>query len=120
MARYISHPRIEDPIWLEPDDTSFLRARISEAEMQVESLESQISELTHRRDAKLVEIASLRNILAPVRRIPLEILSEIFSLSCIPDHGVWRDNFNLSRKMYIICGVCVAWREATHGTPRLW
>ncbi|KAE9404434.1 hypothetical protein BT96DRAFT_989262 [Gymnopus androsaceus JB14] len=66
MEQYLSQSRIEDPIWLEPNEISFLRMRISEEEAL--------------KDAKLVEIASLRNILAPVRRIPLEILTEIFEL----------------------------------------
>ncbi|KAE9405913.1 hypothetical protein BT96DRAFT_987893 [Gymnopus androsaceus JB14] len=82
MAQYLQS-RIEVPVWLEPNDISFLRTRISEAETLVQTFESrmdelraQISELSRQKDAKLVEIASLRNVLAPVRRLPLEILSE--------------------------------------------
>ncbi|KAE9410851.1 hypothetical protein BT96DRAFT_1011575 [Gymnopus androsaceus JB14] len=93
MAQYLSLPRIEDPIWLEPVDISFLRHRISEAETQLESLETQISELARHKNAKTVEISSLRNILAPVRRVPLEI-----SLRNLP----------------------TSWRKAAHATPRLW
>ncbi|KAE9405908.1 hypothetical protein BT96DRAFT_987889 [Gymnopus androsaceus JB14] len=95
--------------WLEPNAISFLRTRISEAETLVQTIEdrmnepsAKIFELTRQKDAKLVEIASLRNFLAPVRRAPLEILMEIFTLFLEdPD-------------------VCVAWRKAAHATPRLW
>ncbi|KAE9401077.1 hypothetical protein BT96DRAFT_992434 [Gymnopus androsaceus JB14] len=77
MSRYISQPRIEEPIWLDQEDLSFLHARISEAEIQLESLENQmnelkrvyeaqISELMPQKDAKLVEIASYRNICSPM------------------------------------------------------
>ncbi|KAE9399819.1 hypothetical protein BT96DRAFT_975687 [Gymnopus androsaceus JB14] len=122
MARYLSKHRIESPIWLEPNDVSFLRTRLSKTETKVESLENQISEMTRQRNAKLVEIASFRNILAPVRRIPLEIISEIFELAlCLPNENIfWSANYNFARKMFVICGVCVAWRKVAHGTPRIW
>ncbi|KAE9404459.1 hypothetical protein BT96DRAFT_916810 [Gymnopus androsaceus JB14] len=97
MAQYLQS-RIEDPIWLEPSDISFLRT-------------SQISELTH---AKLVEIASLRNVLAPVRRVPLEILTEIFEL--VSKDPRWK----IVPHMFILSSVCMAWRKAAHATPRLW
>ncbi|KAE9382690.1 hypothetical protein BT96DRAFT_772510, partial [Gymnopus androsaceus JB14] len=71
-----------------------------------------IDECIRKKDAALVEISSLRNVLSPVRRVPLEILSEIFQLSCDP--------FDASRYIFTICTVCVAWRKAAHGTPRLW
>ncbi|KAE9404860.1 hypothetical protein BT96DRAFT_397355 [Gymnopus androsaceus JB14] len=86
MAQYLSQ-RIEGPIWLEPTDISFLRARISDVETQVEKLQSQISELTHQKDAKLVEIASLENVLSPIRRVPPEIISEIFDLHVFLKRG---------------------------------
>ncbi|KAE9398851.1 hypothetical protein BT96DRAFT_994552 [Gymnopus androsaceus JB14] len=127
MSHYLFQTRIEEPIYLEPRDMSFLRTRVSEAETQAENFEcqirayeAQISELMRHRDARLVEIASCRNILSPIRRMPLEILSKIFQLSCLPDDGTWSHRYNLSSKVYAICGVCVAWRKAFHGTPRLW
>ncbi|KAE9405926.1 hypothetical protein BT96DRAFT_811528, partial [Gymnopus androsaceus JB14] len=125
MAQYLQS-RIEDPIWLEPNEISFLQTRISEEEALVQTLESridelrvQISELTCQKDAKLVEIASLRNVLAPVRRVPLEILTEIFELSCIPKYGPLYDS-DLVPDMFMLTSVCAAWRKASHTTPHLW
>lgn len=128
MACYLSQPRIEDPIWLEPDHISFLQARISEAETAVQKISqieqskaqspAQISEFARQKDAKLVEIASLRNVLAPVRRAPLEILSEIFELSCLPGNGYYVKDRVLS--LFVLSAVCAAWRKAAHATPRLW
>ncbi|KAE9404443.1 hypothetical protein BT96DRAFT_1072042 [Gymnopus androsaceus JB14] len=120
MAQYLQS-RIEDPIWLEPNDASFLRTRISEEEVLVETFESQmdelrsqISELTLQKDAKLVEIASLQNVLAPVRRVPLEILTEIFDL--VTKGPQWE----IVSHLFILSSVCVAWRKAAHAIPRLW
>ncbi|KAE9403913.1 hypothetical protein BT96DRAFT_814310 [Gymnopus androsaceus JB14] len=84
MSQYLSQTRIEEQIWLEPSDVSFLRKRISEAESQLESLENQISELTRQRDAKLVDIVACQNVLSPIRRVPLEILAEYLVLVCRP------------------------------------
>ncbi|KAE9404445.1 hypothetical protein BT96DRAFT_1016272 [Gymnopus androsaceus JB14] len=121
MAQYLKS-RIEDHIQLEPIDSYFLRNRLSEAEALVQTFESridklraQISQLTSQKDAKLVEIASLRNVLAPVRRIPLEILTEIFEVSCHVSQ-----EFEMVAHMLILTSVCVAWRKAAHATPRLW
>ncbi|KAE9408776.1 hypothetical protein BT96DRAFT_913889 [Gymnopus androsaceus JB14] len=118
MSQYLSQTRIEEQIWLEPSDIFLLRNRIFEAESQLESLESQISELTRQRDAKLVDIAACRNVLSPIRRVPLEILAEIFDLSCRPK--VYYAGHNIIRSTSVLSRVCVAWRNAAHATPRLW
>ncbi|KAE9383572.1 hypothetical protein BT96DRAFT_843643, partial [Gymnopus androsaceus JB14] len=119
------------PIWLDQEDLSFLRTRISEAEIQLESLENQmnelkrvyeaqISELMPQKDAKLVEIASYRNICSPVRRVPQEILSSVLELCCLPADGIWSSTYDIIRHTSILSQVCVAWRKAAHSTPRLW
>ncbi|KAE9403153.1 hypothetical protein BT96DRAFT_973913 [Gymnopus androsaceus JB14] len=114
MAQYLSQPRIEGPIWLEPNDISFLQTRF-------EALEKQISELpTRQKDAKLVEVASLRNILSPIRRIPLEVLSDILELSCIPKDGNFTAGHDIIRYTSMLSRVCVAWRKAAHSNPRMW
>ncbi|KAE9405941.1 hypothetical protein BT96DRAFT_811593, partial [Gymnopus androsaceus JB14] len=76
-----------------------------------------ISELTRQKDAKLVEIALLRNVLAPVRRVPLEILSEIFELVSA-QHRRWASD--IVSCIFGLSSVCVAWRKAAHASPRLW
>ncbi|KAE9404876.1 hypothetical protein BT96DRAFT_972896 [Gymnopus androsaceus JB14] len=105
LAQYLSQRRIEGPIWLEPTDISFLRARISDVEGQVENLESQVSELTRQKDAKLVEIASLKNLLSPIRRVPPEILSEIFELACLPEEGKSMYEHDIVQYTSILCSV---------------
>ncbi|KAE9383443.1 hypothetical protein BT96DRAFT_1009167 [Gymnopus androsaceus JB14] len=123
MAQYLSQSRIEDPVRLEPNEISFVRMRISEEEELVQSFDSrmdelraQISKLTLQKDAKLVEIASLRNVLASVRRVPLEILTEIFEL--VLGNRQWRSD--IVPHIFRLSSVCAAWRKAVHATPRLW
>ncbi|KAE9407865.1 hypothetical protein BT96DRAFT_914245 [Gymnopus androsaceus JB14] len=112
VTRYLAQPRIEDPIWLEPSDVSFLRTRISEAEAKLQSIDDEIS-----KSAKLVEIASLRNILSLVRRAPPEILSEIFEFVC----AHWGFDFiKTMRCALVLAAVCAARRKVALATPRIW
>ncbi|KAE9407235.1 hypothetical protein BT96DRAFT_787298, partial [Gymnopus androsaceus JB14] len=94
--------------------------QISETEARVENLEAQISELMHQKDAKLVELASFRNILSPVRRIPVEILSEIFELACLPKDGIFHAGHAIVLYTHTLSSVCAAWRKVVLATPRLW
>ncbi|KAJ3915253.1 hypothetical protein F5877DRAFT_4749, partial [Lentinula edodes] len=65
------------------------------------------------------EIASLRNILSPVRRIPVELLSKIFELSCSPDYHFY-PQYDIIRYTFILSRVCVSWRTIAYATPRIW
>ncbi|KAE9394784.1 hypothetical protein BT96DRAFT_179382 [Gymnopus androsaceus JB14] len=114
LAQYLSKPRIEGPLWLNPVDIPFLRARLLKAETRLESLEAQISEV-------LDERALLRNVLAPVRRVPSEILSNIFEHSCTPGTSITDEiDFDVVRSTFVLARVCVAWRKTAHATPQLW
>jgi hypothetical protein len=124
MAQYLSQTRIEGPIWLSPQDISFLRVKITEAEYRINLIEQQPSspELKLQKDAKLGELSSFRNILSPIRRIPLEILSDIFEIHC-PMSSVRNPGFPHLRDVVqyttILSKVCVAWRNAVLATPKL-
>ncbi|KAE9395947.1 hypothetical protein BT96DRAFT_134773 [Gymnopus androsaceus JB14] len=130
MAQYLAQNRIDGPLWLEPDELFFIRTRLAASETRAEHLinelklqdldETHTSELIHRKDATLVEIASLRNILSPIRRIPFEILSDIFQLSCLPEDGIFTSDYDIVRFTSRISCVCVAWRSIAHSTPQIW
>ncbi|KAE9407251.1 DEAD-domain-containing protein [Gymnopus androsaceus JB14] len=97
-----------------------LASELSFLREQVESLEAQISELTRQRDAKLIELASFRNILSPIRRIPVEILSEIFELARLPDNGIFHSKHTIVSYTHNLSSVCAAWRKFALTTPQLW
>ncbi|KAF9067666.1 hypothetical protein BDP27DRAFT_1364722 [Rhodocollybia butyracea] len=82
MAKYLSQPRI-GPIWLGKDEKSFLKAKISDTETEIKNLENDNSDLTL--NSRKDELRKLKNVLSPIRRVPLDILSEIFILSCSDD-----------------------------------
>ncbi|KAF5389960.1 hypothetical protein D9757_003563 [Collybiopsis confluens] len=117
---YLSQPRIEGPIYLSADDLLFLQNRISAAEHQIMVLEKHVRETLTRelkKQAKKIEILLLKNILSPIRRVPVEILSLIFELACSSLH--FPDN-DLMRSTCVVSSVCVAWRNTAQATPRIW
>ncbi|KAF9077502.1 hypothetical protein BDP27DRAFT_1356967 [Rhodocollybia butyracea] len=132
MAQYLSLRRIEGPIWLAPKDITTIRACISEAQEQLTTLEfenrmnkdswASDSELMSRKDQKIAEIASLQNIIAPVRRMPPEIVSEIFKAYCSMDHmyGMHGGLYQGTCTRITLTSVCAAWRKTAHATPELW
>ncbi|KAJ3911472.1 hypothetical protein F5877DRAFT_25545, partial [Lentinula edodes] len=64
----------------------------------------------------------LKNVLSPVRRVPPEILSEIFEWYCFSekkDVTGWRHDI-VACYVPTLVRVCVAWRNTAHGTPRIW
>ncbi|KAE9405577.1 hypothetical protein BT96DRAFT_791989, partial [Gymnopus androsaceus JB14] len=96
--------------------------RITEAETEVQCIDDEISKLKLQKEAKLVEIVSLQDILSPIRRVPLEILSEIFESACVQDDedGVFLSVRRAMRCALVITAVCSAWRKVALATPRIW
>ncbi|KAF5373504.1 hypothetical protein D9757_010508 [Collybiopsis confluens] len=99
------HRRIVGPIWLEPK-------------------ERENPELDGLKAAKLVELSFLHNTLAPVRRLPQELLSQIFLSFCFPERddkeSALPNVFQLARSIDTIAEVGIAWKNAVYATPMLW
>ncbi|KAJ4481750.1 hypothetical protein C8J55DRAFT_549251 [Lentinula edodes] len=122
IASYLFQSRIEGPVWLEPEEIALLHARRSEAEFEATSLSAlkDANEKSLRRaDAKLSEIALIQNILSPIRRLPLEILSQIFEHVCLPKYHE-RPDEDVINTTFALCQVCIAWRMAAYTTPAIW
>ncbi|KAF9067698.1 hypothetical protein BDP27DRAFT_1364749 [Rhodocollybia butyracea] len=100
--------RIEGPIWLEKDEILLLKAKISDAQKK------------RRKD----ELAKLKNVLSPIRRAPLDILSQIFVLCCCDDSFGNRPKDILETTIrytpLVLASVCIAWKIAAHDTPGIW
>ncbi|KAJ3813389.1 hypothetical protein F5876DRAFT_35212, partial [Lentinula aff. lateritia] len=123
MAQYLLQPRIEAiPLHLSPDDTSFLKTQISSIEIEVTRLEIQLSQLKCQLKNKRQNLAFMYNIIAPVRQLPFELLSNIFFEYC--SLAIKRPNAIPSRKslkpQLLLSQICSTWRQVAFGTPRLW
>ncbi|KAJ3862300.1 hypothetical protein EV359DRAFT_83455 [Lentinula novae-zelandiae] len=128
MAQYLSRPQIEGfGIWLDKAEKSFLKKRIFRLENHIDGLDDQLDELKRayearrtpllqERAAKLYEHNSVVNLLAPIRRLSLDVLSEILEQALFSEE----DARIQVRLLCRFCRVSAAWRKAAIATPKIW
>ncbi|KAF7299783.1 hypothetical protein HMN09_00984300 [Mycena chlorophos] len=93
------------------------RSQFSGLEREIADLDSQIAPLRAQRDALGVVISAHKSLLAPIRRVPDDILREIF-LDCLPtDENPLVDP---SQPPLLFGQVNRHWRALSHATPLLW
>lgn len=93
-------------------------------QQQVEDLERQhrqLSELLAHTQSRIQEVTNqlglLKPVLSSIRRLPLEILGEIF-LRVIPTSKMRPSSYQKALTKLTL--VCKSWRDAAYLTPRLW
>ena len=91
--------------------------RLSTVDAEIERLNSTIGVLYDQRRALSEDIEAHRALISPFRRLPLDVVGEIFA-HCFPTH---HDAAGSVRVAPLLLGrVCSAWRSITLSTPRLW
>ncbi|PPQ95231.1 hypothetical protein CVT26_014921 [Gymnopilus dilepis] len=78
---------------------------------------AELKQLHALQDASHVSLYILDSALAPIRRLPPEILSEIFRF-CLPNTRFHRPS--PSRAPLLLTQVCCSWRKICISTPSLW
>ncbi|KIJ55768.1 hypothetical protein M422DRAFT_200116 [Sphaerobolus stellatus SS14] len=103
------------------------KARVEEVTSKINVLEEQIKDLAKLRDELRATHEATSGLFAPIRRLPVEILSEIF-LQCLPPSTTYfyypHDMLKLqsitsTEAPLILLGVCKRWRRIALDTPRL-
>ncbi|KAJ7706740.1 hypothetical protein B0H17DRAFT_1001174, partial [Mycena rosella] len=113
-----------------PEDIelSFIRTIAAETRARLVDLENQISRLEERlqrlgNERILLSSYHVQNqaIVSPLRRMPPEVLGEIFSwtLPSIQD-VLERLRFDMSHSPWVLAQVCSRWRAVALLTPSLW
>ncbi|KAJ7663684.1 hypothetical protein B0H17DRAFT_1092498 [Mycena rosella] len=106
------------------DEVAEIHALLVDPTRQLEHLDAEISavrntldKLTEERERLGAYVAQHKALVTPVRRVPLDILQEIF-VACLPTH---RNCVMSAREAPVILGrICSAWRVLSLSTPRLW
>ncbi|KAJ7643759.1 hypothetical protein FB45DRAFT_823492 [Roridomyces roridus] len=94
-----------------------LQALLREPVAELARLDAIISQLATQRASLQAAVDTHSALLSPIRRIPEDILREIF-ISCLPgDHDAFMDVTEAPMLLGHICGL---WRRVGHSTPRLW
>ncbi|KAJ7140571.1 hypothetical protein C8R43DRAFT_830219, partial [Mycena crocata] len=78
-------------------------------------------DISARQEQKTRDLAALKAIISSIRRIPPEILAEIF-LFCV-DPVKLRSDYSIDsprQPPLLLCHVCALWRAVAVNTPRLW
>ncbi|KAF9066217.1 hypothetical protein BDP27DRAFT_1330959 [Rhodocollybia butyracea] len=123
---YLGLTQIEGPVDLQQSDISALQTLLSELEVlpahthYSDHISNSVSpEIAAKIDGSIQPLSTaiimLRNILSPIRHIPLEILSLIFEVVCLTEYIDYDPEYILA-----VGGVCKAWRNALYATPRVW
>lgn len=88
------------------------RAEISHKRTEIKRLEQQIQALQNQLDPLIVETNNLVSFLAPIRRLPFDILSHIAII------GARQIEPPISP--FILAETCSLWRETVMATKKLW
>jgi len=98
------------------DDIRSYRSALDSSKLDLAEIQDAIRKLEKRREMVESTVTSYKALLSPIRRLPRDMLEEIF-LHCLPIQcGVMS-----SQEAPLLLGrVCSWWREAAYSTPALW
>ncbi|KZP09509.1 hypothetical protein FIBSPDRAFT_759852, partial [Athelia psychrophila] len=91
---------------------------VSQIDVHILDIQRKLVGLLAKRNAMQEMIACHGSLLAPIRRLPEEILGYIFFL-CLPES---REEASLStaRAPLLLTQVCITWRKCAWSSQRLW
>ncbi len=109
-------------------DHALVSAEIVELEQLQTLYAAQLEEIQLRRRTVLTALESRKSIYAPIRRLPRDILIEIFDSVC---DSWWQEadqnwslrnchSLDISGPLWVLGRVCGLWRDTLHSTPASW
>ncbi|KAJ6600956.1 hypothetical protein DFH09DRAFT_1126327, partial [Mycena vulgaris] len=106
------------------EEVAEIQALLVEPTLRMERLDNEIATLWKTIDTLTAEregidayVAAHKALISPVRRLPLDIIQEIF-IACMPTH---RNCVMSAREAPVLLGrICSSWRAISLATPRLW
>ncbi|KAJ6538828.1 hypothetical protein DFH09DRAFT_1176345, partial [Mycena vulgaris] len=91
--------------------------RLERLDGDIADMQKAIDKLKAERERLGAYVQAHRALISPVRRIPLDLLQEIF-MACLPAH---RNCVMSARESPVLLGrICSSWRAISLSTPRLW
>ncbi|KAK7060815.1 hypothetical protein VNI00_000548 [Paramarasmius palmivorus] len=99
-----------------PSDRNVIVQFLRDSEKELNTIKAAIMALESKRNGVKKKMERYRSLLAPVHRLPPEILVQVFVECC--DENELRQKF--VPPAYAISRVCGRWRELALSTPRLW
>ncbi|KAF8155345.1 hypothetical protein K438DRAFT_1862641 [Mycena galopus ATCC 62051] len=91
--------------------------RLKNLDDKIADLQQALDKLVEERDGLGAYMESHKALISPVRRLPLDIIEEIF-VACLPTH---RNCVTSATEAPLLLGhICSAWRSISLSTPQLW
>ena len=92
-------------------------SRLEELSTRLQELNKQTSQIQAEQTSLLLSISKHRALISLVRKLPIDILQEIF-IACLPTtHNAV---MSVREPPILLTHVCSSWRNVAHATPRLW
>ncbi|KAL1702381.1 hypothetical protein EV121DRAFT_210143 [Schizophyllum commune] len=104
---------------LDPPELSFIQDRLSSKRSLDAHLTAEVQRLQAMHSEVKQRIAVDEALLAPWRRIPSELWSDLFLLA-VPNDWRRRNGWHAGRRFLNFAQVCAAWRRIAFSTPLLW
>ncbi|KAF7357682.1 Retrograde regulation protein 2 [Mycena venus] len=97
-----------------------VRAQIEVTEANIRHLTSQIRELEQARQKERRTLGQLRLRIAPVGKLPVELLVETFALAVRSNSAKAAAIVDPINQVFLLSQVCSLWRQIVIGSPKLW
>lgn len=101
-------------------EISSIHTSMSHIDEQLPRLKDFICQLTDRRDKLSALFHQDKALIAPVRRIPVEVLAEVFQYCVCWGAEDGCDTFERANMPLVLGHVCTHWRSIAVSTPKLW
>ncbi|KAJ7661578.1 hypothetical protein DFH06DRAFT_1192696 [Mycena polygramma] len=89
-------------------------SKITSLQSDITALEAVIAALVEVRDREHATVAALRHLIAPVHKLPVELLADVLILTIDPDSSIY------VKEALRVTHICSHWRQVAHATPWLW
>ncbi|KAJ7018910.1 hypothetical protein C8F04DRAFT_357937 [Mycena alexandri] len=97
------------------------RKELSQLDDTILKLSLVLSELRSQKRRRVNSLSALKRVLAPIRRVPPEVLGEIFQWCCKMNWTAQSRSITNVRAPPLLLGhVSSLWRSVSQNTPRLW
>jgi len=95
-------------------------ARLASLDDEISRLRDRLKQLDEERSSLTIYRARNRAILSPLRRMPPEVLGDIFSWTLPPIRDGDRARFDLDDSPWVLTHISTRWRAIALATPSLW
>src|SRR6266567_1824349 len=92
-------------------------AKLAELDIEIARVQELYSSLREQRQDLLTEIEGYQSLISPARRLPVDILQEIFIHTLPTTHNALMDPFECPT---LLTRVCSGWRSIALSNPHLW